>query len=307
MSSLRAVEFFSGIGGFAEACRTLDYGKLDWQEIDIVCSFDQSAEANEVYFANFGRRPTAHNLDSIRHEHIHESDLWWLSPPCTPYSRRGKAKDMNDARAVSFLNVMQLFSKHLPKYLLLENVLGFADSQAQARLVTMLQDAGYSFKQLHICPTMFGVPMRRPRYFLLARRDGKTIGDSRIEHSDSASLSSFLETNPDPKLTLEREQMNRFGESLNVIDPKVDDAYAICFTSNYWKCMKASGSFLKNYDDTLRRFSDREILRLLGFRNTFTFPEQFSFNARWRLLGNSLDVRSVQFAMQTLLRSDATF
>lgn len=300
MQALQAVEFFSGIGGFAEACRNR-------QDLKVIGSFDQSEQANQVYMANFGAKPNAHNLDSLKDTDVPKADLWWLSPPCTPYSRRGKTKDVLDARAKSFLNLIDLLAKFCPRYLLLENVLGFSQSEAHNKLTALLTKLGYSFQELELCPTMFGVPMKRPRYFLLAEQSNRSIIDGKrqlahaLNQDSDKVLSTFLDTCPDPKLFLDQDVINRFGDSLNIIDPSLKDAYAICFTSNYWKCLKASGSFVQDNHGKVRRFSDREILKLFGFSEKFTFPDNIDLKTRLRLLGNSLDIRSVNFALETLL------
>ncbi len=36
------------------------------------------------------------------------ADIWLLSPPCQPYTRRGLKKQSADARATSFLTVLEL-------------------------------------------------------------------------------------------------------------------------------------------------------------------------------------------------------
>src|SRR3990167_940922 len=98
MKVLSAIEFFSGIGAFAEATSNSD--------IAVIQAFDQSAVANQVYEHNFERKPRSRNLDSIAASEIPKADLWWMSPPCTPFSVRGRRKDDKDPRAKSLLNLI---------------------------------------------------------------------------------------------------------------------------------------------------------------------------------------------------------
>ena len=162
--TLRALEFYSGIGAFAQAARVLD--------IDVVAAFDQSQHANVTYQANYQQQPCDRNLDSIRSSFIPPGDLWWMSPPCTPFSRRGKQKDQTDSRARSFLHLIDLMAEKSPHYILVENVQGFLGSAVHTLLIEKLTASGYGTAQFSLCPTMFGVPMLRPRVFIVASKDG---------------------------------------------------------------------------------------------------------------------------------------
>ena len=51
----------------------------------------------------------------------------------------------------------------------------------------------------------------------------------------------------------------------------------------------------------LRYFTAREISRLMGFPDSFTFPPATSLKQQRRLLGNSLNVKVVAALMQYLL------
>ncbi|MBE0596376.1 MAG: DNA cytosine methyltransferase, partial [Desulfuromonadales bacterium] len=165
---LRALEFFCGIGGFATAVAA--------RELQVVGALDQSPAALAVYRRNF----PAHPAREINLEHLQAADLaafgadfWWLSPPCQPYCARGVFRDLDDPRAASLHRLLELFAQlpeaRLPQ-LALENVAGFARSQARDRLVRLLAERGYTLRERLLCPTDLGVPMRRPRYYLTAAR-----------------------------------------------------------------------------------------------------------------------------------------
>jgi len=51
----------------------------------------------------------------------------------------------------------------------------------------------------------------------------------------------------------------------------------------------------------LRYFTSREIARLMGFPETFVFPESSSLKQQYRLLGNSLNCKVVSALIQYLL------
>lgn len=85
---------------------------------------------------------TPKQLDSYK------ADMWLLSPPCQPYTRRGLKKHENDGRAASFLDLLERIPRLTckPQILLVENVVGFEGSETRARLVAMLREQGYSFQ-----------------------------------------------------------------------------------------------------------------------------------------------------------------
>jgi len=349
---VRAIEFFSGIGAFAEATRNC--------EIEVVAAFDQNSAANSVYAHNFSLQPYSRNLDTIKLDDIPPADLWWLSPPCTPFSVRGKQRGLNDPRAVSFLNLITLARTATPQYVLIENVLGFRDSPALDQAKLKLEPLGYYFIQHNLCSTQFGVPMRRPRHFVVAcRRAGArervtlgnadlqpafehASGNAAFEHqmppgwrrsqagsaSGTADLrpafehapgsagfqpaSSGSSPNPERKMQLRdflsddsddlflpNEVMSRYERGFDIVDPSEPEAELICFTKNYERCMRASGSLIRTKSGT-RRVSPEEILKLLGFSDRFCFPDQISRSLRWRLVGNSVDVRAIKFILSSI-------
>ena len=123
--SLRAVEFFCGIGGFAAAAG---------ERIEIAAALDINERALAVYRRNFPHPATARTIESIPADELRglAADLWWLSPPCQPYTRRGNRRDVDDARAAPLLVLMERISEIRPRYVTLENVPEFAVNHTHA-------------------------------------------------------------------------------------------------------------------------------------------------------------------------------
>jgi tRNA (cytosine38-C5)-methyltransferase len=85
---IRALEFFSGIGG-------LHYG-LEFslhQKATVLACFDISPVPNSVIKHNFGKPPVQYGIDALTQEDIEKygANCWLMSPPCQPYTR-GKHK-----------------------------------------------------------------------------------------------------------------------------------------------------------------------------------------------------------------------
>lgn len=297
----RALEFFSGIGAFASAAAS-SRGK----DIEIVAAYDQSELANRTYgYLHGGFKPSSRNLDSISPDLIEQADIWWLSPPCTPYTVRGARRDIDDSRARSLLNLLEIVrvlasrGKN-PSYILLENVNGFKESRMEAHLLRTLGEVGYAHAALDLCPTDFGVPMSRPRIFHAFASGGSLRLPPPPAPSEKGfeTLSRYLESDCDPALYLDSRVLEKFEAVLNIVDEGDACAKLICFTSGYYKCRKASGSLLRTARG-VRFFSPAEIMALLGFENIPALPG-LDYGAFYRLLGNSVDVRSIRYLLSCL-------
>lgn len=293
---MKAIEFFSGIGGFNQAARRCG--------IETVAAFDQDLAANQVYEINYGLKPSCRNLDSIAAEEIPDADFWWMSPPCAPYTIRGARRDEKDTRAKSLLHLMALIDRRKPKIIAVENVVGFGDSIVLKRLKEEMAYQGYDSSEMLLCPTQFGIPMRRPRLFVYAIREGYgrvvRYPQPVPNANELTRLSDVLMSLPTEILKVDESDIERYGAVLNIIDPFEPGQRAICFTSGYGKCWKASGSLLRMKDGTVRRFAPVEILRLLGFPDDFCLPENLNLTKLLKLIGNSLEVRSVLFVLKAI-------
>ena len=299
MTEFTAVEFFSGIGSFADVCR--DTG------IRVHSAFDQNAMANGVYQSNFGLVPGSTTLDSIKLSQIPDVDIWWMSPPCTPYSVRGKQADIDDPRAKSVLRLLEVLPLKKPSIFFLENVLGFEQSKVRQLLLQTLADMNYNVIEKQLCSTDFGTPMKRPRHFVVASREltlsAECFNVKRTISPQSPRLPvrSFLDQSFDEGLLMPEAEFRKYEAVLNVIDPNDDVVTCICFTKGYYRCRSASGSLIRLPDGRVRRFSSREILRLLGFSDTYRFPAGVSEEQCAGLLGNAVDVRTIRFLLGSVI------
>jgi len=293
--TIKALELFCGIGGFAAAVTGWD--------VSMVGALDQSREALSVYRLNFPHhRAIRSDLERYTAEELADfgADLWWLSPPCQPYSIRGARRDLDDHRARSLLRIIDELARMpdgtLPASLALENVEGFAHSQARARLLAMLAQKGYRVRELRLCPSQLGVPSRRPRYYLAASRAGLDACQAppfRRMRPLSAYVDHALSREVPAELRVPAETLARFGPGLRILDVDDPESYTTCFTSGYGRSIMHAGSYLR-CESGVRRFAPGEIAGLLHFPPGFRFPEGMSCRAKWRLLGNSLSVIAVR-------------
>lgn len=293
MSRLRVLELYCGIGGCAAALG---------DAATTVAAIDVNRVALGVYRHNFPHPTHAALVESVPVDQLREwnADLWWMSPPCQPFTRRGLQRDLDDPRAETLLAVLERVAEVRPAYLAFENVPGFEESQAHGRLLSALDGAGYrSILECLLCPTDFGVPNRRRRYYLVAARDSPL--PSRQPYCDVTrpALAQYLDPDPDPALAVDPGLVERYRGALHVVDAGDPGAETLCFTSAYGRSLVRSGSYLATVSG-VRRFSPAEILRLLGFPAGYRLPAGLRRKNAWRLAANSLSVPVVRSLLSAI-------
>jgi DNA (cytosine-5)-methyltransferase 1 len=284
---VNVLELFCGIGGCATALSPRDH---------VLAAVDQNLLAIATYAANFEHKTLACAVADLPASLwlVTLDGLWWLSPPCQPFTSRGNRRDLDDPRCDGFKFVVQKLKELRPRRIAVENVPGFLNSRAHALLTETLRDGGYDSHESIECPIQLGIPMRRRRYFLAADRDKliepRPIPQRTCKWSDVIEPS--LNETQCSDLVVPPEDVERFGESIHIVDPSNEGPLTIakCFTSGYAKSPRYSGSCLRMPDGQVRKFSPREILRLLGFPESFVLPPSLSLSQQWSLIGNSLSI-----------------
>ncbi len=296
------LELYCGIGGCAAA---LPEGAR------VTAALDVNTRALAVYRRNFpDHRAEPRTLDHLgaRELAAFGADLWWLSPPCQPFTRRGLGRDADDPRARSFLHLIDRVTEVRPRALALENVPGFEGSRVHERLREALDRAGYRVRETLLCPTELGVPNRRRRYYLAASldREPRSPLDAPAGGGwNGARLPDLIDHGIDlerePALAVDPGLARRYEGVLHVVDPDDPDGVTACFTAAYGRSHIRSGSYLRLADGHLRRFAPREILRLLGFPESYALPPDLPPKQAWPLVGNSLSVPAVRTVLRSIL------
>ena len=344
------LELYCGIGGVAAAVG---------EAAEVVAAFDVDRVGLGVYRANFPHRAEVRTLESVGADELAAlaADVWTLAPPCQPYTRRGRGRDVDDPRARSLLALLGRIAEARPPYLFLENVPGFARSRMHGRLRETLDAAGYRVAERLLCPSELGVPNRRRRLYLVAagpfaeplrtaglpgtepngappssthphparaaRPDPPRLArsESPLDARPDPPLTAYLDASPDPGLAMDPDLVRRYRHALDVVDPDDPAAVTACFTSAYGRSPVRSGSYLRLRregtastgarpprepgDDepaALRRFSPAEILRLLGFPESYRLPPDLPRANAWRLAGNSLSLAPVRAMLAAIPR-----
>eukprot|EP01095_Lingulamoeba_sp_RSL-Kostka_P000438 TRINITY_DN10716_c0_g1_i1.p1 TRINITY_DN10716_c0_g1~~TRINITY_DN10716_c0_g1_i1.p1 ORF type:complete len:369 (+),score=89.55 TRINITY_DN10716_c0_g1_i1:50-1156(+) len=274
---LKGLEFFSGIGGLEAAA--INNG------ITIINAWDLNTSANEVHKLNFPQtNVSSKGIEGLTSKHFQKlkSDIWLASPPCQPVTRLGKKLDHEDNRSIGVLHLFNLLDglEDKPKYILLENVVGFESSTTRKMIINIITNIGYQYQEFHLSPTQFKIPNQRTRYFLLAKLNEEflnpeynqqlinfipTIPSShpdRVEICDNISI--YLEKlddldndeteevvndeqeetdNPFEIYYLSDKMLSKFYNILDITSS--NNNHSCCFTKSYGRYFEGTGSVLQ--------------------------------------------------------------
>lgn len=285
---LKCIEWFCGIGGFAAALS---------DRVEIVAAIDINQKALEVYQTNFDHPTFCKTIESIDHEISQwNAESWWMSPPCQPFTSRGKQLDSDDPRCLAIKHLIDLIPICLPRWIGLENVPPFRESEIYQQLVCQLSDCGYRWRETCLCPTRIGIPNRRERFYMeIVRESEGPISPFQIEMRVPSELDRFLEQYDD-QLAIDPRLAQKYDGAIDIVETG-SGRVAACFTSAYGRSPVRSGSYLK-VGNQLRRFRPREIANLLGFNSTYKLPD-WPNEKLWPLVGNSVSLFALRELFET--------
>ncbi|PAN29743.1 hypothetical protein PAHAL_5G247300 [Panicum hallii] len=274
----RVLEFYSGIGGMRYSLMA------SGARAEVVEAFDINDVANDVYEHNFGHRPCQGNIQTLTASDLdkYKAHAWLLSPPCQPYTRQGLQKHSADARAFSFIKILNLMQNmsYPPQMLFVENVVGFEVSDTHDQLLEVLSSLNFNLQEFILSPLQFGVPYSRPRYFCLAKREPMQFQNASVNNkllrtpmclsqtvnSTSQDSDHQTEEEQDPvckpvKDFLVKEAdgciqngtilqdyivplnlIERWGNAMDIVYP--ESKRCCCFTKSYYRYVKGTGSLL---------------------------------------------------------------
>ena len=144
---------------------------------DFAAAYDMNPRANEAYVHIHGApAPLNTNLETISPAALaaHNCSVWLMSPPCQPYTSLSGQADAKDARSRALFHIFTHVLPSLadpPAHLAIENVPAFLWSEGRRMVVAALQQLNYVIEEFELCPTLFGIPNKRRRYFMIAKRN----------------------------------------------------------------------------------------------------------------------------------------
>ena len=152
------LDLFSGIGGFALACRWVGIKTVQFVEIDEFCQ--------KVLKKNFKGVPIHEDIKSFRADGIVSPFLLTGGWPCQPFSQAGKRLGKADPRHL-WPEMLRITRECRPTWILGENVSGHIKLGLE-EVLTDLEGEGYDSQVFHIGAVAKDAPHRRMRLWIVA-------------------------------------------------------------------------------------------------------------------------------------------
>lgn len=301
---LRFVDLFSGIGGFRIAAENA----AQKRGIKSFCVFscDIDSVARKTYEANFGDTP-AGDIREVNEHDIPEHDVLFAGFPCQPFSIIGERKGFDDARGTLFFEIARILEAKKPKAFVLENVKqlrGHDKGRTLKRIMETLSELGYTSDYRVLNALDFGLPQKRERIIIVGRRDNIPYSWPQPD-VQMRPLSEILEPNV-PKFYFasadirDRRQEKRAGKK-QFREPTIWHENKAGNVSAYpYSCaLRAGASHNYLLVNGKRRLTEREMLRLQGFPDSFKIV--CSYSAMRKQSGNAVPVPVIEAVFDPLL------
>ena len=281
------IDLFAGIGGIR-----LGFEAYGCQNV-FSSEWDKSAQI--MYEANFGEKPFG-DINDIEPRDVPDHDILLAGFPCQPFSIAGKGLGFDDTRGTLFFNIEAIIKEKQPQAFLLENVkrLTTHDNGNTFRVITNnLKKLGYTVYHKIFNSLDFGVPQKRERIYIVGFKDNihfsfpKPLGYYR-------PLSEFLEKDEEiPKSFFVSDRLKEKRlQALKTVPPKPsiwhENIGGNISPLPYSCALRAGGSYNYLLVNGERRLTDREMLRLQGFPDSFRINVPYSQSRK--IAGNSVTV-----------------
>jgi DNA (cytosine-5)-methyltransferase 1 len=283
----KTIDLFAGIGGIRLGFES--YG------CENVFSSEWDKEAQKMYEANFGEKPFG-DINLIEPKDIPDHDILLAGFPCQPFSIAGKGLGFADTRGTLFFNIEEIIREKRPKAFLLENVKRLTthdNGQTFAVILEKLRGLGYTVYHKVFNSLNFGVPQKRERiyivgfldpiYFKFPRPLGYYKPLSEILQNDNEIPKSYFLSD-----TIKEKRMNAVKGVPPFPSIWHENIGGNISALPYSCALRAGGSYNYLVVNGVRRLTDREMLRLQGFPDTFKINLPYS-QAR-KVAGNSVSV-----------------
>ncbi|QIZ07622.1 DNA (cytosine-5-)-methyltransferase [Priestia megaterium] len=293
-------EFCAGIGGFR-----LGLEELGW---DCVYSSEIDEQCERTYELNFGSSFDNHDLLQLNPYDLPDFDVLCAGFPCQPFSIAGKRQGFEDPRGNIFPKLMDIVQVANPSVIFLENVpflVKHNGGQTFQLMTEQMENLGYTVFFEVLDSSLFGVPQKRPRVYIVAFRNdiettdfsiiqsrtGVTGFRNFIEHADYSipitdKWQEYIDLYTGRK-TLEemtfdvpktRKQLERIGPNVELEDCifqirssgiraiSIDEPLPTFAVSN-----SGGGAMIPVYSGERRHINLTEMKRIMGFPDHFQF------------------------------------
>jgi DNA (cytosine-5)-methyltransferase 1 len=296
----KTIDLFAGIGGIrlgfeSHGCET-------------VFSSEWDKHAQLMYEENFGEKPFG-DINDIEPKDIPDHDILLAGFPCQPFSIAGKGLGFDDTRGTLFFNIEQILKIKKPQAFLLENVKRLTthdDGRTFDVILQTLKRLGYTVHYKVLNTLNYGLPQKRERIYIVGFLD-------KIDFSFPEPVGSYI---PLKDLLLKDKDVDKsYFLSDALKEKRIAALKKEAPTPSIWHeniggnisplpyscALRAGGSYNYLVVDGVRRLTDREMLRLQGFPDTFKINLPYSQSRK--VAGNSVSVPVIKAIAGEMMRS----
>lgn len=269
----RFIDLFAGIGGI----------RLGFEAVGGRCVFSSECDedACTTYQANFGEHP-AGDITKIKAAQIPDFEILLGGFPCQAFSIMGKKEGFaNETSGTLFFEIERILKVKKPPALMLENVknlLSHDKGHTFHVIKSHLEALGYHVYADVLNALDYGLPQKRERIIIVGFLDNVAFQfPHAVPQSERKSLEDILETDVDKKYYVRnaiRESRLQRIKDRNYPKPYIShENMAGSITPHpYSSALRAGASANYILINDERRPTEREMLRLQGFPETFQIP-----------------------------------
>lgn len=271
------IDLFAGIGGI----------RLGFESVGGHCVFSSEFDesACKTYEANFGEHPSG-DITKIAAKDIPDFDVLLGGFPCQAFSIIGKKEGFeNETCGTLFFEIERILKEKKPKAFMLENVRNLTahDKGNTFKVIrTHLETLGYTVYAKVLNALDYGVPQKRERIIIVGFKDNILFSfPDPVPTSRRKTLKDILEVDVDEKYYV--KDKIRESRLMRLKDPNYPKPYishenmAGSITPHpYSSCLRAGASANYILINDERRPTEREMLRIQGFPDTFKIVVPYS-------------------------------
>ena len=168
------IDLFSGIGGFALACR--------WAGIETIAFCEIEKYAQRVLRKNFPGIRIFEDVRQFPATEFREPFLLTGGYPCQPFSQAGKRRGAEDDRHL-WPSMFGIIRTSRPTWILAENVAGHV-TLGLDEVLADLESEGYAVQPIIVPACSVDAPHRRDRVWVLANAKSNAITRARTKSKD---------------------------------------------------------------------------------------------------------------------------
>lgn len=304
------IDLFAGLGGI----------RLGFENAGCKCVFSSEwdKDAQKSYEANFGEIPRG-DITQITSSEIPHFDILCAGFPCQPFSIIGEKQGFrHETQGTLFFEIERILREKMPKAFLLENVrnlLSHDKGRTFKIILERLQNLGYFTHFAVLNALDFGLPQKRERIIICGFREKLDFafpsgiyalgGDS----CKAKNLAEILESRVDKKYfvreAIKKSRIARMKQE--IAKPYIThENVGGSVTPHHFSCALRAGASA-NYllVNNERRLSEREMLRLQGFPESYKIV--VSYSAFKKQIGNSVAVPVIEAVARQMIKSMQDF